>query len=158
MKSEHQQRVEELMVKAKQEVPNKPTIPDARTRILRAKLILEEAIETVTALGVDVVFHAPENSKLNQLHGLSFYDNGKPNLIEIADGCWDIRVVTTGTLSACGIHDEEGQIEVDKNNLAKFDNPNAYWREDGKFVKAPDHPKPDIESIIQNQSKGLQRQ
>lgn len=151
MKSEHQKRVEELMHKARQEVPSKPTVPDMRTRILRAKLILEEAIETVTALGVDVVFHAPENSKLNQLHGLSFYDNGKPDLLEIADGCYDLRVVTTGTLSACGLDDEEGQLEVDNNNLMKFDNPKAYWREDGKFIKAPDHPKPNLKSIIENQ-------
>ena len=47
-------RIREFMQKANQETPSEVTIPDEETRILRAKLIVEEALETVRALGVDV--------------------------------------------------------------------------------------------------------
>lgn len=57
MRSEHQQRIDEFMVKAGQMVPFARTQPDEATRILRAKLILEEAFETIIkGLGVAMVF------------------------------------------------------------------------------------------------------
>ncbi|RME74113.1 MAG: hypothetical protein D6785_16225, partial [Planctomycetota bacterium] len=77
--------------------------------------------------------------------------NGKkPSLVEIADGCADIMVVTTGTLSACGISDIPLQEEVDQNNLSKF-GPGGYEREDGKWVKPPDHKPPKILKILEDQ-------
>jgi predicted HAD superfamily Cof-like phosphohydrolase len=148
-KSIHQQRVEELMFKAGQEVPNKPTVPNAQTRILRAKLILEEALETIRDLGVNVVLPATNNGFLNY-SDLQFGDNGVPNLEGIADGCADISVVTMGTLSACGIHDNELLEEVDNNNLAKF-GPGGYRRDDGKWVKPPNHKPPRIKEILESQ-------
>lgn len=54
-KSPHQQRVEEFMGKFGQEVPDKPTMPDEDTRLLRAKLIFEETLETIYALGFKVI-------------------------------------------------------------------------------------------------------
>ncbi|RME85522.1 MAG: hypothetical protein D6785_04320, partial [Planctomycetota bacterium] len=54
MKSPHQKRVEEFMRLAGQEIPEVPTLPDEKTRLLRSKLILEEALETIHALGFAV--------------------------------------------------------------------------------------------------------
>jgi hypothetical protein len=53
-KSAHQQRVEKFMALANQEVPSRPTMPDEKTRRFRAKIILEEALETIKGLGFSV--------------------------------------------------------------------------------------------------------
>lgn len=114
-RSLHQQRVDVFMVEARQFLPAIPTVPDVTIRGLRARLILEEALETVKALGFAArakVFETKTEIELEPMF--------EPDLVEIADGCWDIKVVTTGTLSACGISDEKGQRLVDENNLAKF--------------------------------------
>lgn len=123
-KTEHQQRVEELMVNARQVIPDRPTMPDEKTRLLRAKLILEEALETVRDLGFDFVpFGEVRYAILDKgdFKASMFKANGKENLEGIADGCADVSVVTIGTLSACGIADDSLLREVDCNNLAKFE-------------------------------------
>lgn len=154
IKSIHQQRIEEFMRRAdglapgKQGIPEKPEVPAEAVRCLRARLILEEAIETVIALGfnisatlngsfilsADTLWLHPNDSKQIELHG-------------IADGCADLSVVTIGTLSACGLPDEPILREVDENNLAKF-RPGHSVDEHGKLVKPPDHQPPDLAGII----------
>lgn len=120
----HQQRVDKFMKLAKQDLPDRPTLPDEKARLLRAKLILEEALETVHALGVDVWV---DNARGEEIHidftdvRLKSAEDRGPSLEGIADGCADVIVVTTGTLSACGIADDAVQCEVDFNNLAKFE-------------------------------------
>lgn len=161
MQSPHQARVNAFMHGAKQLVPESPTMPDEDVRKLRARLIFEEAMETINALGVGVFVPAPG-------HGLPVALNspGNPSgvtevqfstagyvcdLVEVADGCADIAVVTTGTLSACGIQDTLLQEEVDNNNLAKFA-PGHYIDEGGKLIKPPNHTPPDIAAILLAQS------
>ncbi len=145
-KSDHQLRVEIFMARANQEVPLKPTVPDEKTRRFRAKIILEEALETIKALGFQVVLD-PKTSE--PMIGDAAYE---PNLVEIVDGCADIRVVTTGTLSACGVADREVQEEVDANNLSKF-GPGSYKREDGKWMKPPTWKPPRIKEILAHQTQ-----
>lgn len=145
-KSEHQQRVEMFMAKAGQNVPPKPTIPDEATCRLRAKLILEEALETIEALGFQVVLK-PFDGDIeigSKTH--------EPDLEQVVDGCADIRVVTTGTLSAFGVADEALTLEVDNNNLSKF-GPGGHRREDGKWVKPQTWTPPKIMEILEAQSK-----
>ena len=154
--SAHQIRIEDFMRKAGQEVPSEPTMPSAEIRLLRAKLIFEEALETITALGVDVMVpqmyaqHGPVAIH-DKLCTLRVNPRRAPNMIEIADGCADISVVTIGTLSACGIADKMLLLEVDESNMRKF-GPGCSKREDGKHVKPPDWKKPDILGVLQNQS------
>lgn len=154
MKTEHQQRVEQFMANAKQEVPACPTVPDEKTRRFRAKIILEEALETVEALGFYVTIK--DQGTYEQLVSIDKCDfpsefatkaSLEPNLIEIVDGCADISVVTTGTLSACGVSDEAVLQEVDQNNLSKF-GPGSYKREDGKWMKPPTWKPPQIKEIL----------
>ncbi len=137
MKTQHQKRIEEMMMKMGQEVPTSPMVPDEATRLLRAKLIMEEALETVEALGV-VVTDGDGYSIF-----MEFDIGGEPDLVAIADGCADISVVTIGTLSACGIQDAPILLEVDRNNMTKF-GPGSYRRDDGKWMKPPDFEGPDI--------------
>lgn len=142
LKSTHQQRVEMFMAKAGQNVPAKPTLPDEPTRFLRAKLTLEEAIETINALGYAVKVTAPGVYGLDKMF--------EPNLEEIVDGCADSIVIATGTLSACGVSDVAIQDEVDNNNLSKFA-PGSYRREDGKWIKPPTWTPPKIKEILVGQ-------
>ena len=150
MPTSHYTRVSAFMQKAGQETPQAPFIPDEETRILRAKLILEEALETVEALGVGVRLKAG-NGAVAELTAadadLTFHLNGEVDLEGVVDGCADISVVTIGTLIAFGIDDEPILEEVDRANLRKF-GPGGYAREDGKWIKPPDWTPPDILGVV----------
>ena len=153
IKSNHQQRVEEFMELAGQKIPKKPTIPNGPTRELRARLIIEEAVETTDGLGVSVCVKYDGRLLPISCDDLVFMADKPPDLKEIADGCWDSRVVVTGTLSACGIADEDGQRQVDENNLKKFKHicPECGYDQTGEhqdavlmktgeeFIKGPGH-------------------
>lgn len=153
MPSPHYLRVREFMQKVGQDTPPTPVIPDEKTRLLRAKLILEEAIETISALGVGV--------RLRESHGtggvvtvepgeLDFYIDGEVDLEGVVDGCADISVVTIGTLIAFGVDDEPVLEEVDQANLRKF-GPGSYARDDGKWMKPPGWTPPDILGVLERQ-------
>lgn len=150
MPTPHFLRIREFMQNAGQDTPSTVTIPDDETRILRAKLILEEALETVTALGVTATVAPESNGKLERNTSLAFSITGEPDLEEIVDGCADISVVTIGTLIAFGVDDEPILEEVDKANLRKFAE-GSYRREDGKWMKPPGWTKPDILGRIESQ-------
>ena len=165
---------------AKQQLPKEPKLPDRDVRLLRAKLILEEALETVTALGftVDVAgFEIADKADFTEY--IDFIENGRESLEEIADGCCDISVVTMGTLSACGLKDQPLLEAVDENNLRKFENRcpkcdkivqalddppgqcachdcgemwvGGHHNEYGKLIKPPGHKPPDIQKLIEEQ-------
>jgi predicted HAD superfamily Cof-like phosphohydrolase len=140
----HYQAVRRFMLGANQACPLMPCVPSLEVRTLRARLILEEAMETIHALGFAVEGMAAVVS-LKAVY--------EPNLVEIVDGCADVAVVATGTLIACGVADREVQQEVDSNNLAKL-GPGSSIREDGKFVKAPGHKPPNIAAILDRQRQG----
>lgn len=182
-KTKHQQRIEEFMLKAGQEVPESPTIPSKEIRELRAALIMEECLETIRALGfVPVV----DDQEMTQ--EVRFVEVQAPDLEQIADGCADISVVTIGTLSACGIPDKKLLRMVDKSNLAKFEmicpecgyvyaseppyqgshknlicgycgnsSPEKDWegrrRSDGKWIKPKGWKAPDIATMLLSQKK-----
>jgi predicted HAD superfamily Cof-like phosphohydrolase len=139
MPTDHYSRVRSFMQQAGQATPDEVTIPDEHTRILRAKLILEEALETVHALGVEV---ALEGAILKE-KSLRYSAPGDVDLEGVVDGCADISVVTIGTLIAFGVDDDPVLEEVDRANLRKFA-PGSYRREDGKWMKPPDWTAPDI--------------
>jgi predicted HAD superfamily Cof-like phosphohydrolase len=144
-----------------QEVPVKPTDQKPETRVLRARLILEECLETIwdgLRVNVSLVWKgtAPDTGKPTgcrhhvRFEALEFESYGEgADLVELADGCADISVVTIGTLSAFGIKDKPLLEEVDANNQAKIDT--GKTDEHGKFVKHPDHRPPDIGGVLNQQ-------
>jgi len=144
MKSDHQCKVEKFMLAAGQSVPPVITVPSERVRFLRAKLILEEALETIDALGIDILL---DDARLTY-DCLEFALGGEFNMEEVIDGCCDLGVVTTGTLSACGVPDEPFQFEVNINNLRKLTYSTTV-REDGKLVKGENFPKPRIKELLE---------
>ncbi len=143
-KTPHQQRVEAFMRLAKQDVPDKPITPSSEVCVLRARLILEEALETIEALGCEVLAERTFSVTKQNVAVVSVKD---PDIVEVCDGCADISVVTIGTLSAFGVPDNELLSLVDKNNLEKFGKGHS-WRPDGKLVKPPDHQAPKIKEYI----------
>lgn len=152
MPSPHFRRVRAFMQKVGQETPSAPTIPDQQTRVLRAKLILEEALETVNALGVHVEATAESGQvALTDDVDLKFSVDHDVDLEGVVDGCADISVVTIGTLIAFGVDDEPVLEEVDTANLRKF-GPGSYMRDDGKWIKPPDWHPPDILGVLDRQT------
>lgn len=143
MSTKHYKRVKEFMELAHQEVYDVPTIPSEKTLELRCRLIMEEALETIYALGFQVE---------GDVYDLRFESMSvqSPNLVGIADGCADIKVVTTGTLISCGIDDEPLQEIIDESNLAKFEEGHKI-REDGKLIKPPSWQPPDIQFVLDMQ-------
>ena len=136
--TEHYDRVRRFMRLAGQETPAAPLVPDEETRRLRAELILEEALETIEALGFRVK-PVKGVGTIASTRCVELVADKQPSLLDTIDGCCDITVVTTGTLIAHGIPDLPFQTAVDENNLAKF-GPGGYRRDDGKWIKPPDHP------------------
>ncbi len=158
-KTRHQRRVEEMMKLAGQPIPKQPTFPPANIRLARAKLVLEEALELVDALGVDIKASLPDptNNSINLQIPVQFRDlvfsirpNHSVQLSEIAKEAADCSVVTIGTLSAFGISDSSILKAVDYNNLDKF-GPGGYLDQNGKWIKPPNHRKPDIKHELQLQ-------
>lgn len=124
-----QQQVKDWMQAFGQETPEKPTIPSLEVRRLRAKLILEEALETINALGL--VVYQTNRSGLTRfplfLDMIDFeHDEVNPNLQEILDGCEDLKVVTEGTLVACGLVVEPEQklaMEIEGDQYGTYQVP-----------------------------------
>lgn len=147
-RSKHQQNIDKFMRLANQVVPVYPMVPDEPTRILRVRLILEEAFETAEAFGVQVGRKGGFNTPAIIFEDLQFQIVGECDLVKVVDGCADISVVTIGTLSACGVSDCAVLETVDLNNLAKFGPGGHRDPETGKWIKPKDHPVPDIPAVL----------
>lgn len=142
-----QRRVEKFMQDAGQTVRLIPSEPTPEERVLRAKLILEEAFETCDALGVevDVSSYDDEGShcaKEIDADMFCYRLNDRFDMVEAVDGCLDTMVVTVGTLSCLGVGDALPMELVLDANDAKQTGP---MREDGKRLKPEGWLPPNIE-------------
>jgi predicted HAD superfamily Cof-like phosphohydrolase len=150
MKNE-QQHVREWMVKAGQATPDRPTMPDHETRVLRIKLIAEELAELCAAFGLRMVLDTRKGKKPkieivadDAKPALNFHD-----LVEAYDGVNDLQVVVLGAAVAMGIECKPGFDEVMRSNDSKFID--GHRREDGKWVKGPSYSPAVLAPIIQAQ-------
>jgi len=162
-RSAHQLMVDEFMMKAGQRLPTVPSLLTKEERLLRAKLIFEEAIETIRdGLRVNIFIEKDSTLVCVTMHNdMDFVDDTsfeidteEMDLLQTIDGCNDIKVVTTGTLSALGIPDVRFQKLVDDNNLDKF-GPEHKIREDGKLIKPPNHQPPNIAGLLEEYKSWL---
>jgi predicted HAD superfamily Cof-like phosphohydrolase len=104
----NQRLVEEYHRKFEHTINTEPTIPSYEDRKLRATLILEEAIETISALGFTML--------ASDLHP----SYGPVSLIDIADGVADLEYVTKGTAVTCGLDSSKNLCEVHRSNMSKL--------------------------------------
>ncbi len=158
-KTPHQERVEAMMNRIRMlgelpPIPSKPSIPDSKMILAQAKLILEEAFEVLEACGVSAVLTGilPEERLLPgdivRRDDLRLVLTGPVmSLPDVAKELADLSVVTTGMFSEFGIPDESILEAVDNNNLAKF-GPGGYLNDERKWCKPPNHPKPDLKSLL----------
>lgn len=144
-KSRHQLDVETFLSGIGHPLPTTPQLADIKRLETWGRLLLEETWETIvdglqTKIYVDpsIDISKPLDWKNTAFNGLAY-----PNLQEIAGGCADVIVIATGLMSLCGVADYWVLKEVDDNNLLKLRN-GRMCPHTGKFLKAPDHPKPDI--------------
>lgn len=131
--AQHIEAVKNFMVGAKQTTRNEVSDPSSEELILRAKLIFEEALETINALGVSLYIEIGSNS-------ITFRHDHEYDPLGVLDGICDTYVVNTGTLHTCGLSEvfQEALSRVDSNNLSKI-NGNHSFREDGKLLKPPEY-------------------
>ncbi len=154
--TDHQYRVQQFMEKAGQEIPDQPTIPDFEVRKLRARLIFEEAMETIEAMGISIrhhIVHSNNEIWLDSFHStyrVEFLNKGECVIEDVADGCADLSVVNEGTLLAFGIRDNPLLQEVDEANLRKFRG-DAHRDEGGKWIKPSDWQPPNIAKVLEDQ-------
>lgn len=132
-------------VKPEMALPDEPTIPSEAVRRLRARLILEEAIETVHGLGFSIELNmtSPDDDEVDGIDSLNLVANRRADLEEIIDGCCDVSYVAIGTMLACGVPDAPHMELVNKANNAKFPGGVATINEHGKFQKPEGWKQPD---------------
>jgi len=148
-RSKDQKAVEWCMKAAGQKVRDVPQIATAEERVLRAKLILEEAFETVKALGMNAYLNKDYSDLSAKM--ILLEPTLVPDIEGVADGCADIMVVTLGTLSAFGIDADPVLEEVHRANKDKFPDGKAILRDDGKYLKPKNWWPPDIALILKKQ-------
>jgi predicted HAD superfamily Cof-like phosphohydrolase len=123
--TKEQTLVTEFMQTFGQETPPKPIIPSFEIRKLRAKLIFEEALETIEALGFTPRLKIEQDSiqDLPITNNSVFMGNSayEPSLVEIADGLADLHYVAyCGTAEACGLDMQPIFEEVHRSNMSKL--------------------------------------
>lgn len=136
--TEHLESVRSFMMEAKQTTSFAVRCPSPEERLLRAKLIYEEAMETIEALGVDYILG-------------KFVDAGEDNYnpVAVLDGVADLSVVSCGALISCGLDGvfPEALERVNINNLSKVNGKHSF-REDGKLLKPSDYVPVNLNDLV----------
>lgn len=73
------------------------------------------------------------------------------DLIEVADALGDMLFILCGTILKHGLQDKVAEVfeEIQRSNMSKLDsNGNPIYREDGKVLKGERYFRPDIASIL----------
>lgn len=133
------EKVKEFMTVFGQEVKDSPQWPDRAVVGLREELIREEFQELKDAIQ-DFL-----NNRTSE----------KEALIDVADALTDILVVTYGAGVAFGIDLDACFREVHRSNMSKLgeDGKPIYREGDGKILKGPNYSKPDLETVLFNNTE-----
>jgi predicted HAD superfamily Cof-like phosphohydrolase len=108
-----------LMKQFEQEVRDSPELPNPAIRLLRARLVFEEALEFVKACGCTVTTLSSTEAPVIDDIAVKLDPNGEPDFVEYVDGCIDQLVVTYGALNAAGIQAQSAWDEVQRSNMSK---------------------------------------
>ncbi len=138
--NEWQRKVIEFHVAMEATIGGYPAIRDPE---LRAKLIMEEAVETVAALGFPAYasLARPDGSLVE----FRIDDDAKPDIAEAIDGICDSIYVLVGTAISMGVDLDPHFDEVHRANMAKL---GGGKRADGKVIKPLGWEPPDHKSIL----------
>jgi predicted HAD superfamily Cof-like phosphohydrolase len=119
-----QEDIRTLMQQYNQQVKESPELPDPETRLLRARLVFEEALEFVKGCGCTVTMtiaglHGEEETAVIDDISVVPDPNRAPDFVEYVDGCIDQLVVTYGALNAAGVKVQPAWDEVQRSNMSK---------------------------------------
>jgi predicted HAD superfamily Cof-like phosphohydrolase len=119
-----QEDIVTLMKQYSQQVKESPELPDPETRLLRARLVFEEALEFVKGCGCTVTMaaagsHGEDKAAVIDEIGVVLDPNVAPDFVEYVDGCIDQLVVTYGALNAAGVKAQPAWDEVQRSNMSK---------------------------------------
>lgn len=126
-------------------------------RVLRVKLVIEEAMEFAEAMGVIVSISNPHStlgSRLKVLHDdLSFGAHAATpiDIVAAADAIADLTYVVEGSACTLGIETLSVFGEVHRSNMEKLNGP---IREDGKQLKPEGWQPPDVAGELRKQGWG----
>lgn len=140
----------EFLKATKQNFKETPGEPSSKEVELGARLILEEAFETVEAAGVLVLDGRGRAIRFNELN---FHKSRPVDLAKLADGLGDTKFVVYGMANQHGIDLEPFDDVIFESNMSKVKN----GTEDpltGKFLKPSDWMSPDFQGIINKQVEG----
>ena len=106
-------------------VHDKPREPTVEERILRAKLLFEETMETIEkGLGIRVSTNIPRDDHYTDLcitMNPQFRVDGPYDPVETLDGLADVKVIANGTAVQFGLPMEAADREVFNSNMSKLD-------------------------------------
>lgn len=125
----------------------RPCIPPNERRLLRARLIIEEAVETCNALGVGVEAHVTTEGEQKFETKLWHADDYEcMDVASVIDGVCDTIYVLLGTAEECGFEVYPFFLEVARNNMSKA----ASGVKDafGKVLKPANHRPPCIDKLL----------
>lgn len=127
-----------------------PAVPPVETRILRAKLLLEEVLEFVEASGLCVWFDGTKLEEPERRFDVRVAQMPVvPDLVAAADALADIRYVTDGAALVWGIPLEKCLREVHRSNMSKLgEDGKPLLREDGKVLKGPNFTLPQLGHLL----------
>lgn len=132
--------------------PTSPAEPRLRNPHLRARLILEEAIETAFALvGSNDAQTIVQEQLVKVLREATAKGELEPDLIRAIDGCTDVNYVVYGTLEDIGVDGEPFMDEVHAANMRKRDpghGQQATKSPLGKVIKPEGWVGPDIAGVL----------
>ena len=148
---DHVDGIVSFMQKAGQATPEKLTVPSEQDRILRAKLIIEEAFELINkGLGIEV----NNFGHFLKPNDFGYIITGEADPIESLDGACDLYWVGVGGVAIVfGAHLNSVLDEVDRSNQSKFID--GHRREDGKWQKGQSYSPADIKSVLKDRVRPL---
>lgn len=126
--TKEQKAVQDWMRKAKQQCPERPTLPSLKVRRLRLALIQEETGELAD----------------------SYWLPRYLAIVEAADALGDLLYVVLGAAVAYGIDLEPVFWEIHRSNMSKF-RKGFQIRKDGKLLKSPRYSPANLGPILEAQ-------
>lgn len=119
--------------------------PSVSHRLLRGKLLIEEVLETLHAMGLGLV----QNGKTHEFE-VYHIEGSKYCPIETADGLADIKVIANGTAVAFGIPQTIVDLEVWASNMTKLDENGKPIVNQCNYIEEDDEHQCDLEPELCN--------
>lgn len=132
-----------------------PITPEAKTRLLRFRLLFEEVMEFGRAIGIDGLSNVDEKIFEEQLREtldtFVIDPTADVSLPDAADALGDIDYVCAGANLVFGFPAEDVAEEIHRANMSKLGEDGRPIQDaNGKIVKGPRYTPPDVRSVLED--------